>query len=462
VSEPAQIKAKIMPPRPANGPAKPHAAVANKPLPKVNMSSALRREISAAAKIFAPFIAILLIVGYFHEFVLNAIKANVTINGLIISAATYGAILIAIRYSDARKDFAVIERFGREALTGIHMSALLEQDWLKHRYVRHYLGHIAKTGGTVASSIQQNAIENELRELSAEYEHKLELPQFLVGFMIAMGLLGTFIGLLETLTGISGMLDGFGAPGTNMDEQFMKLVVELRKPLAGMGIAFSASMFGLVTSLMLAIMMINLRRYISRVISCARNVMHDLIELRHIRNEGSGNAQLSPADLAAMQASKSKVPGVLEGDTPLQDLMYQAHDTSMALSNRIDNLVHKVDALMQNFELSIKSGQRLNDLLGFGPRMKETSEATLQELKGLATIQIEQQSLMRQFLESHTAGNRTMFGLIESQREVQLELTHSTKTVTEKLSKLEESTNGVGRHLWDIKESFSKVVSDLG
>jgi hypothetical protein len=449
----------------------------------------LRREGIVVVKLLVPFFSIMAVVVYFHEFVVNAIMANVAINGLIMAAALYGVIMIVVRLIGAQMDFAVIERFGREAMNGVYMRQLLEEPWLKKRYVRHYLGHIALTGGTLSSALEQNAIENELKALSTEYDHKLELPQFIVGFMIAMGLLGTFIGLLQTLTGISGMLDGFGQPGANMDEQFMKLVVELRKPLAGMGIAFSASMFGLVTSLMLAMMMISLRRYIGRVVSCARNVMHDLTELTHTSVSAStAVTQLTPEEIASMASGgggggggrKNEAASIAEGELTLQDLVYQSHDTSLMMANRIDVLTQKMEKLFQVIEGGIAATNKTNDLLGFGPRMKETSEKMLDELRSLNGVQLEQQRLSLRFLESDAESAKLLETLAQVQREAQAGLTISFKDLadvqreaqsglslsfkdlTEKLGKIEEGNHAVGKHLWDIKENFTKFGAYSG
>lgn len=321
-----------------------------------------KRELGTVGKIMSPVFFVLAVSFYFHEFVVTAIKANVAINLGIIMAAVYGMILIMMRWHSAQQDFRVIERFGHEARAGTDMKTLLSQPWVNTRYVRHYLSHIANTGGKLSSQMDQNAIENELHALQTEFNNKLELPQFLVGFMVAMGLLGTFIGLLETLTGISGMLDGMSGGNGNVEDQFMTLVVELRKPLAGMGIAFSASMFGLVLSLVLAIMMINLRRYIGRVISLARNVMHDLIVI---------TASTAPHPVAEVQTAgtSTNISGGISGSM---------------LVGRFDFLGKRIEMMVDAINESTGSTQKLVDLLGFGPRMREISEKQLEELKGLS------------------------------------------------------------------------------
>ncbi|MDD4616452.1 MAG: MotA/TolQ/ExbB proton channel family protein [Alphaproteobacteria bacterium] len=343
------------------------------------------------------------------------------------------------------------------------MPTLLEQPWLKRRYVRHYLGHIAQTGGTLSSALQQNAIENELRELSNEYEHKLELPQFISGFMIAMGLLGTFIGLLETLTGISGMLDGFGAKGANMEEQFMKLVVELKKPLAGMGIAFSASMFGLITSLTLAIMMINLRRYVSRVVSCARNVMHNLIQM--VRSSAERD-QISAADVAALaresRAHRYSPVSISEGDSSLQDIVYEIHDSNLNMISKMDVLSSKLATVLDAFEISNKSTQKLSDLLGFGPRMKETSEAMLEELKGVGAAQTEQKKFFQRMIDMTTEVTHSLNGMVDVQRESHISLGHQLKDLEQNVGEAGlRMLNGIVSADRELQSIFSTSLKDV-
>ncbi len=374
-----------------------------------NIDHKTRRDVIAYLKLLSPVIGLLFVSWHFHEFVLHAIHAGFIINMGIISISLYGAFVIVLRMKSAQVDFRVIERFGHEVNAGAKMKDLLEEPWLKTVYVRHYLAHIANTGGTLNSQIDQNAIENELHALQAEYNSRLELPQFISGFMVAMGLLGTFIGLLETLTGIAGMLDGMGAPGTNVEEQFGELVVKLRDPLAGMGIAFSASMFGLITSLMLAIMMINLRRYISRVISLARNVMHDLTVIASHNVQAVGQQQNTKAD-SALSSSISNT----------------------TIAGRFDLLTRRIESLLEAFEVSIGTTQRMVDLMGFGPRMKELSERTLEEIKNLSTKIADHQQLSKTLIDvnvdSVKVGN-SIYEMSQISKEAQLETLQALKSL---------------------------------
>lgn len=397
-----------------------------------------KRDLVALSNMLTPVLFLSIVGLHFHEFVWHAIAANLYINTGIILAASFGVYLILGRFTSAQTDFRIIERFGYEAAQGMHMDELLKASWLGGRYVRHYLTRIAKTGGTLATQLEHSAIESELHALQVDYESRLELPQFLVGFMIAMGLLGTFIGLLETLTGISGMLDNMGGDGADIQKQFMQLVSELRKPLAGMGIAFSASMFGLITSLMLAIMMTNLRRYLSRVISLARNIMHDLVEMSRERTGGT-QANLSPDAIDALTLAahnQSSLPAETNAELTEDQTFFidsaprGGSGLDPAMAGRFELMTKKMEALIDVITENTENTRRLNDLIGYGPRMKELSEKSLEELKKLS---------VRQF-----------------------DTLHALEGLSSQNAESKDIAIGTGRHLSEIKENFTKMGKNTG
>jgi hypothetical protein len=77
-----------------------------------------------------------------------------------------------------------------------------------------------------------------------------DVSRYLTGLLVFLGLLGTFWGLLETVSSVGGVI---GAMQTGKDATllFDELKQGLQAPLAGMGISFSSSLFGLAGSLIL-------------------------------------------------------------------------------------------------------------------------------------------------------------------------------------------------------------------
>src|SRR3978361_1127456 len=69
--------------------------------------------------------------------------------------------------------------------------------------------------------------------------------------MIFLGLLGTFWGLLKTVSAVADVIHGMSVGGGDINAVFDQLKSGLAGPLAGMSTAFSSSMFGLAGSLVL-------------------------------------------------------------------------------------------------------------------------------------------------------------------------------------------------------------------
>ena len=88
--------------------------------------------------------------------------------------------------------------------------------------------------------------------ISTRLDESRELSRYITGVMIFLGLLGTFWGLLHTVSSVAEVINGMNlTTGGDVNAMFAQLKTGLAKPLAGMGTAFSASMFGLSGALIL-------------------------------------------------------------------------------------------------------------------------------------------------------------------------------------------------------------------
>ena len=84
--------------------------------------------------------------------------------------------------------------------------------------------------------------------ISSRLEESRDLSRYLVGLLIFLGLLGTFWGLLETVSAVSGVIASLSG-STDVSALFNDLQAGLKAPLSGMGTAFGTSLFGLAGSL---------------------------------------------------------------------------------------------------------------------------------------------------------------------------------------------------------------------
>ncbi len=78
-----------------------------------------------------------------------------------------------------------------------------------------------------------------------------EISRYLIGTLIFLGLLGTFWGLLGTISAVGQVINGLDVGNRDYAAVFGELKAGLQAPLQGMGTAFSSSLFGLGGSLVL-------------------------------------------------------------------------------------------------------------------------------------------------------------------------------------------------------------------
>ncbi len=90
-----------------------------------------------------------------------------------------------------------------------------------------------------------------LDSLSSRLDENREMARYMTGLLIFLGLLGTFWGLLRTVGAVSAVIHGMTIGSGDIAQLFAQLKAGLAQPLEGMGIAFSASMFGLSSALIL-------------------------------------------------------------------------------------------------------------------------------------------------------------------------------------------------------------------
>jgi hypothetical protein len=98
--------------------------------------------------------------------------------------------------------------------------------------------------------LSASATRTLLDGISSRLEESRDLSRYLVGLLIFLGLLGTFWGLLETVSAVSGVITSLSS-ATDATTLFNDLQAGLKAPLGGMGTAFGTSLFGLAGSLVI-------------------------------------------------------------------------------------------------------------------------------------------------------------------------------------------------------------------
>ncbi len=186
--------------------------------------------------IFVLRMAVFLILVGFVAFILHgpietAFWANPGLNGVIIAAAGIG-VLIA---------FGHVMRLFREI-------AWVNGQTSKKPRLLAPMARIVGEDGKAPMSPQ--ILRLVLDSVATRLDEGRETSRYLTGLLVFLGLLGTFWGLLETVGSISGVIGSLQSSGET-SALFNDLKTGLARPLAGMSLAFTSSLFGLAGSLVL-------------------------------------------------------------------------------------------------------------------------------------------------------------------------------------------------------------------
>jgi hypothetical protein len=100
-------------------------------------------------------------------------------------------------------------------------------------------------------SLSAMSMRSLLDGIASRLDESRDLSRYTIGLLIFLGLLGTFWGLLETVASIGDVIGSLSVDGGDPATVFGSLKQGLEAPMAGMGTAFSSSLFGLAGSLVL-------------------------------------------------------------------------------------------------------------------------------------------------------------------------------------------------------------------
>lgn len=98
-------------------------------------------------------------------------------------------------------------------------------------------------------SLSTTSTRSLLDSLRFRLDESRDVSRYIIGLLIFLGLLGTFWGLLQTIGSVSNVINGLAVDDNDGLAAFAALKQGLQQPLAGMGVAFSSSLFGLAGSL---------------------------------------------------------------------------------------------------------------------------------------------------------------------------------------------------------------------
>lgn len=232
------------------------------------------------------------------EFAYKSILSHPQLNLLIIFTFIGGVIAAFITayrvfneyhvlqaMKETQHDFSEMEKLGDDGgVTRLVRAAepgiIIKSPRIFGEVYRQIMGELLTTRGLRVSLAQRNSLLDSVKEAIGR---ERSLSNYLTGTLILMGLIGTFIGLMEMVASVGGIVGGLAKAGTGSDEAIKSVIRDLEAPLVGMATGFSASLFGLFGSLALGL----IARFIDGALQALRHDFEGwLIRIGSLEGQG--------------------------------------------------------------------------------------------------------------------------------------------------------------------------------
>ena len=357
-----------------------------------------------------PMIVFLLIIAIgtslLFETLRGAFLANAVINGVIFACLLIG-ILHSFR-TVTLLSFEVnwIESFRRQSEGG--MVIVTKAPRLMASAATMLGERNARTGQL---RLSPTAMQTLLDGVATRLDESREISRYFIGLLVFLGLLGTFWGLLDTVQNIGSVIANLNVGGENISEAFEGLKSGLQTPLAGMGTAFSSSLFGLGGSLVLGFLALQSGQAQNRFYTDLEDWLSSLTRL-------SGNNVVSDGDTSVPVYIQALLEQTADSLGQLQRTIAQMENERSGSQNNILSLVGKLDTLADSMKLEQslmpKLAENQNELKQILSRLVEVqSDATGQDVSQKHIKNID--NLMRQLVEDSRRGRAESIQEIRSE-----------------------------------------------
>jgi len=199
----------------------------------------------SSPRAYLSFMIIFLVIVAFIGFILYrqvsvAFMSNPGLNGLIVMVGVFGILLLFGRVIRLFPEITWVNSFrigdpGLDARSPVLLAPMAT-------LLGNKVGEMALTPMTARSILDS---------IGMRLEESREISRYLTGLLVFLGLLGTFWGLLQTVSAVGATIQSLDVGSGDANVIFEDLKAGLEAPLSGMGTAFSSSLFGLTGSLIL-------------------------------------------------------------------------------------------------------------------------------------------------------------------------------------------------------------------
>ncbi|MGE3782807.1 MAG: flagellar motor protein MotA, partial [Alphaproteobacteria bacterium] len=230
------------------------------------------------------------------------------------------------------------------------------------------------------------SLQTLLDGIAARLDETRETSRYLIATLIFLGLLGTFYGLLETVSSVGDVVRALNVGASDIARAFAVLKSGLESPLHGMSTAFSTSLFGLAGSLVLGFLDLQAGQAQNRFYNDLEDWLSTYTRLSAGPYGDGGDASM-PAYLHALLEQTA------DGMENLQRIIARSEEGRIAAHNTLVGLSDRLSVLGEH----MKAGQML--MLRLAENQIEL-QPTLTRLTAVAENSLSQDDVLRGHLRN--------------------------------------------------------------
>lgn len=201
------------------------------------------------------------------------------------------------------------------------------------KMIRERRGRLRLTAGQMRSLLDG---------IGSRLDERRELSRYMIGLLVFLGLLGTFWGLMETVTAVIQVIDSlFVSQGEDFQTVFNNFKRGLLESLSGAGVAFSSSLFGLSGSLILGFLDLQAGQAQNRFYNDLEEWLSGMTRLSSLPEMEGEGPQTLPAYLQALMEN------MVESMEDMRDTLAQGEDERAAQNRNLESLIQRLSTLTE-------------------------------------------------------------------------------------------------------------------
>jgi hypothetical protein len=225
----------------------------------------------------------------------------------------------------------------------------------------------ARGGEAGRFTLSTTTMRSLLDGIASRLDESRELSRYMTGLMIFLGLLGTFWGLLKTVHSVSGVINDMTIAGGDVNSMFEQLKSGLVKPLAGMGTAFSASMYGLAGALVLG--------FLDLTAGQAQNRFFNELEDWLAGQTRLGSGVLAESETSVPVYVQALLEQTAENMENLQRILVRGEDSRAQANQAVATLNERMSVLSDTMRASQQLMLRIAETqAALGPALQRLSD----------------------------------------------------------------------------------------